>query len=144
MNFDDMSNELDALKNEQMNKMKNIFALAVRNIFELYPKIQTIYWRQFTTSFNDGDPCYFTIRGFGATTATYDIVDGTYWSDEVYGDSEEDFEIFESYGGEEINKNLRKFEGLLDRMSDFLERDYGGYSFIKLHRDGVEIEEYYE
>lgn len=62
-----MSAELNALDNFVL-KIKSLeqdfsdaLASTTKSILDKFPEISCVYWKQYTPSFNDGDPCTLTI-----------------------------------------------------------------------------------
>jgi len=73
-----------------------------------------IEWTQHTPSFNDGDPCLFSL---------YCSV----------------FEEGESYPQSDLSKEIERF---VEKNSDYLEYKYGDGWKITVTEDGIEVEEY--
>jgi hypothetical protein len=54
-----LSDRLKALK-EEFSKMATT---ALAELFVDHPEVACVHWKQYTPSYNDGDPCTFTLRG---------------------------------------------------------------------------------
>ena len=53
---------------EGKSMLKEVFD----NVFSSCPKLVAIRWKQFTPNYQDGDPCYFSMHGFGYHIAGLD------------------------------------------------------------------------
>ena len=54
------NSEVYNLKDEIFNLSKDVFEDGCKNIFEKYPKIESLGWNQYTPYFMDGDTCVFS------------------------------------------------------------------------------------
>jgi hypothetical protein len=139
MDFEQMGAELDVIKAEYREKMKVFWGEAVKSIFEKAPSVETIFWRQYVPMFNDGEACEFGLGEIEFTNAPHDVIDGPYWTEEMEDD---EYELFSPYGDSEESKSLSAFLKLMYQIEDHLEMEYGSCAFVKLHKDGVEFEEW--
>lgn len=61
-------NDLKELKSAYDKKLKEEGEAAVKEafkeVFDKHESIESIYWRQYTPYFNDGDACTFSVHGF--------------------------------------------------------------------------------
>jgi hypothetical protein len=52
--------ELEAFKTEVQEALTTEFLTELQAVFNAHPVITSISWRQYTPSYNDGDPCVFS------------------------------------------------------------------------------------
>lgn len=72
---DTLGKQAEHLKREQdahQALVESLFKKAARAYFEEYPFIHSLRWTHHTPNFNDGDPCTFTMSGYGLF-ATHDV-----------------------------------------------------------------------
>lgn len=62
--------EFKAMKKQYHKKAQGMFKKLSKAVFEVCPQIKTIFWQQYIPSFNDGDPCTFTLEDINVSNAT--------------------------------------------------------------------------
>ena len=129
--------KLDKIKKEYQQLAGRAISEGLAELFERFPKFQSVGWRQYAPSFNDGDPCVFS-----AHVDSYSLfvngVNPDYGSDEY----EEDFELTEAEH-ERIAKAASKLLSAVDEQ--VLRSMFGDGVEVTIHRDGkVETEDYYD
>ena len=137
--------ETTGLEKKYARHLKEMFKNLSAELFERYPQVKAISWRQFTPYYCDGDPCEFRVYADWMETL------------EIWFGGREDFNSFYEYDTEHYSFD----NGLTDAMiavkpiyeafSDFIEafedqqlqriiRDEG---IITLMRDGtIKVTEY--
>lgn len=116
-------------------------------VFEEHPEITCVKWYQNCPSFNDGDPCYFSVGDFFVSN----VVDPNTLSHYGEFDDEEDVgeEVFviESWSDKEKKYqdiwNIEKFSSS-DLGSEIFEQLFGTNAIVTVTRDGIDVEEYYD
>jgi hypothetical protein len=130
-----------ALINDQIADvdLKPVMTAGLAPIFEEYPQLKTIGWKQYAPSFNDGDPCYFTVHN-DDDSVELNGVNG-------YGDDddEEDEDGERKAIDEKVREKIIAKVGVVFRQ--FTDGDYqtmfGEGARVTIHRDGtVDSDEY--
>lgn len=127
-----------------------------KDIFEAFPGLSAIRWRQGTPSFNDGDPCTFRLGSIGVTfeeewfnALSNEFQHALYDSHEVDEFSAYRFRNFTDSEQKtyflELEKAIHEFESLLNRLEDVVATTFGDPVRVMITRTGdVEIEEMYD
>ncbi len=102
-------------------------------LFEQFPKVKAVRWRQYTPYFNDGDPCRFNVHD------NYLRFDDT---EEEAGDYEDGFESYSEDADQTAAMNA--FDKALSIDKDIMEKLFGDPVTVTIDRNGVEIDEYYQ
>ena len=117
----------------ELNELRDQYQKAVRDAgqdpilqecqkyLEENPEVKAVGWYQYTPSFNDGDPCYFSVG-------------------ELWETKEEDFE--KDLWEWDYCKDDDLFSAVMSN-NDLLEAAFGDDKQIVITRDGVEISDYY-
>ncbi|MBB3752417.1 hypothetical protein FHT44_004929 [Mycolicibacterium sp. BK634] len=124
------------------------FVAVLDRLFE-HPQVEAVRWSQFTPSFNDGDPCVFSLGEFYVK-----LTDG----DEEGGENEDGFygeyDINEHFSTEDASydsDNNHPIAEILDkelgwqtaeRFDDVLESAFGDPAEITATREGFHVEFY--
>jgi len=117
---------------------------AFQELFDTYPQLTAFDWRQYVPSFNDGDACYFTVNNWGTCWFT---VDGVTFDVGDYADYEEyDYNtaksVLKQNGLDEVGNEICCLIGAVPY--DIMEKRFGTYSHVKVTREGIEEDEYYD
>lgn len=104
--------------------------------------VEAVRWRQYTPSFNDGDPCEFTlgevgVRVTGGEEDGGDYEDGFYTAYELCDDEYAPYGVSNTA---EIGEVLRHF--VLDRFELIAESNFGDPAEVTATKDGFEVEYY--
>ena len=145
--------EVNKLKAELSEIIKGNFNEMAQELFNMYPELHNIGWRQYTPYFNDGESCKFSSHH------EYAEING---NDEDYGESEQEDGVIDivELGGETIyDENYKRipnpdfnpyYKEIVDAVKGFLgqfddddmEDLFGDHVKVNITRDGVEVEEY--
>lgn len=128
-----ITKQLVDLKKDYVKAAKELTKQAFAEYFEKFPGVESLGWRQYAPSFNDGDPCVFRVN-------TYDIVIRAVGA-EVDGDKD-----FYDSGHFAYASKEREAAALLLKSIDssIMEDMYGDGSEVTVSRNGkVQIDEYY-
>jgi hypothetical protein len=82
-NFLEIKEEMKRLRDEARKKVKDFFLKGMNKIFEMFPEVKTVSWRQYTPYFNDGEECVF-----GAHTDDFRVNDYDQYDDDSDDSSE--------------------------------------------------------
>jgi len=136
--------ELDMLRLEYKNKCKDAFNRLLRVFFETYPQVKTIYWAQWVPGFNDGDPCTFTLGDINFSPSDWREIDGPYADDENEDDERKKFNV--PWNLKEVTDaftiDLKAMNDVICDLEDHLESAFGSHAFVRIHRDGMEVDDY--
>lgn len=148
-----MNAEMEALKKSYLEKSKEQFTIAAKEVFEAHPALEKFSWHQYTPYFNDGDECVFSAdvdeSSIGVNGEDYDsnifrevLVD--------YGDYDN---VTRSYPKKSETKNdlfrkdlfearklIAEFLGNVDEST--LKDLFGDHVEVTVSRTGTEVEEY--
>lgn len=108
-------------------------------LFTQFPTLQTFSWTQYAPSFNDGDPCYFSVHAY---------------SDEIRinGRSEYDYDDEDEDNGEWTGLSTKDVQQITKKVSDIvriidedcLEELYGDSVEVVVSRKTIKTENYTE
>ncbi len=131
-------------------ELKEAFTEALQEVFDQHPRLAKIGWRQYTPSFNDGDPCEFTVA------ADFESEGGDLFCRGDDGELYEPVTYKWSEEGREVDEDAKAAADKLSHMiyavssagMDILEMAYGNDTRVWVSRkDGgeisVDVEEYY-
>ena len=141
---DATSTKLNLLMETYREKSKEAFNNLIKVFFDEYPQVKTIYWSQYVPGFNDGDPCEFSINDIAFSPCDWQEIDGPNFGYEVDEKDREDF----SYSTYQVPivtdfmKDMRKISTFLHSIPDHLERTFESNAFVRIHRDGIEVDDY--
>jgi hypothetical protein len=118
--------EIIELKRVLDEKMKAELTESAKFFFE-ETGLEAVIWNQYTPSFNDGDPCTFTLGEAIFIRHGFDPEElqsaDEYEDDELYGTVQ-----WSSYKeNDELGEACKQFSELLSSVSDILEQAYGEY-----------------
>lgn len=141
-----MTTELEATRKRHMEDMQTKFKAATASFFEAAPNVQAVVWTQYTSYWNDGEECSFSVNTPVFITKNFDPEDlqdyYEYEDDEEYG-SESFY-----YAGQlekskiENAKVCYEFSNIIERQDDLMEAVFGNHVAVYLTRDEIYIEEY--
>lgn len=126
--INDCKAKIDVARTAYKTACSDALTLLLNDFFDKNSNIKTIHWLQYTPYFNDGDECVFSV---------YDIFfSGNEWGNtEPYEDEEEEPQYDRQYASQLARLMMNDLE---DTMRDV----YGNHVWVRVHRDGHEIEEY--
>jgi len=137
--------------------LKDIFTA----FFEKNPQFKAISWTQYIPSFNDGDPCTFTISEPFVTTSDAASLDSSDWEYST-PEEEDDWDYAETFTAEEkwlwdepkvdgqvqripnpdINQDLKDIVSFINNNEDLMEKLFGSYCRIIVTPEKILVEEY--
>jgi hypothetical protein len=116
---------LDAARAAAAEEIKPAIAKFAERAFAADEKIKTIRWRQYAPSFNDGEPCVFTVH-------------------DAYGYDEEGEEMWKGVN-EQAQEHLNDLNELIMTDDGLMREAFGDGSEITIDRDlNVEVDDYYD
>lgn len=133
-----MANEFEKTKKEISDKFEGEVTKVVNSLFEKHSDLYGIRWTQGTPSFNDGEPCTFNVHDLEFFTCDqYKEIkkDSEISDDDVLN---EDWEEVSYKPDNELEKDLKKLQDLLQDLSDFCEGVFGNGAEITYIRDKEE------
>jgi len=131
-------------KFERINEAKKAYQEAVRSVgkddfwdlfkplFEKYPFVVAVKWKQFTPYFNDGDVCRFSVREM-----FFKLQDTA----EDAGDYEDGFDYSYGLKGEQ-KQAADAFEDVIGVDEETMEMVFGEHSEVTVDKDGITVEDY--
>lgn len=137
------SQRAKSISQDFRTKMESLFHEAGADFFVKHPEVKTISWTQYVPTFNDGDPCEFTLG-----EVYYALVDWQQFEDPHWPDNSEDSDgkVFGDYhrdgASEELKASMKEFSVLLYDCKGVLETLYGSNVWVRLHASGAEVDEF--
>lgn len=145
--------EISKIKTELKEKLRNNFHGLTKELFQTFPELKSIGWKQYTPYFNDGETCEFR------SMHDYPTING---NDENYGESKQEDGVLDivTLGSETIWKrgegNVTNpdynpyYKEIVDTVKEFLnqfddedmEDLFGNHVSIHITENGVEVVEY--
>lgn len=58
----DIKTKINELKEDYLNAAREEFSKEFKSLFDKYPRLKSVGWRQYTDYFNDGDECSFSVH----------------------------------------------------------------------------------
>lgn len=130
---------------------KDKFSEMVKEFFEKHQDVVSFRWNQYTPSFNDGDPCYFTV-GQPDLMVTKEFAVAHPDLEIDLDDEDEDLHWLEdgwSYGLEKKDKAAydvlsaaAEDIGSFLEVEDVLETVFGDGVTVTVDKDSIEVEDY--
>ncbi len=151
-NIENVVSEYEAIKKEASDKLKSSLEGVFKAFFDAHPEVKTIHWVQYTPHFNDGDECIFSVHEFHYTSTEWNKLKSV-WGEEDEDDEDEEGNIngaFSTYGGNkplegQMCKDANELEKFLttELFEEILQNAFGDGSWIRAHRGGFEVDDYY-
>jgi len=128
----DRIEEINKKKKEQLEQQlsedKKTFFEFVKTFFEEHSEVTAIRWRQYTPSFNDGDPCEFTVG------CLYAAVEPLRELQEI-GDYDDGFlDSYELRENEKLREDMNCIESFMRNAEVFLENQFGNCVCVTIER----------
>ncbi len=141
-NFLEIKDEMKRLRDEARVKVKNFFLRGMNKIFEMYPEVKSVSWRQYTPYFNDGEECTFSahISDFGVNGYDDYSDEGEEGAINVLAYDYKNGRQYTYYRGKEIHDAISDFLDQLD--DDDYKTMFGDHAFVIVRKDEVIVEEY--
>lgn len=145
--------EISKIKTELREKLRNNFHGLTKELFQTFPELKSIGWKQYTPYFNDGEACEFR------SMHDYPTING---NDENYGESKQEDSVLDivTLGSETIWKrgegNVTNpdynpyYKEIVDTVKEFLNQFddedmkdlFGNHVSIDITENGVEVVDY--
>lgn len=134
--------EMKKLRDEARTKVKNFFIKGMNKVFEMYPEVKSVSWRQYTDYFNDGDECKFRVYNDDFSVNGYSDYDdeGEEGTINVLHYDWENGRKYTYHKGEEIKNAISEFLEQLDE--DDYRTMFGDHVKIIVRKNEVTTEEY--
>lgn len=138
LEFSEKIKKIEQIIADAREEAKAAFVAELRRLMLLYPDIKSASWHQYTPSFNDGDPCYFTVGDFYISTSENLNSHGE------LDDDEDDGLVFSSYN---LPAKYKEFSPVMDFVgsgvgADILEDVFGSDVQVRVTVSGVQVEDY--
>jgi hypothetical protein len=143
--YDEMLEKFKKEKEQFFAAAKNdLSALLVMEMEHAPASVHGFRWRQYTPSFNDGDPCVFEVHSpelideHGGEISFYEAYEWTSDRKKIRAKGATD----EQWSGFEFSDRITKL--IESQPEEMLEDVYGNGSTVTVTRSGVDVEEYYD
>lgn len=115
-----LTDKVAAAEKEVAENSKPLFTEAIKDIFAKHPALLYITWTQGTPSFNDGDPCRFSIHEIcGRCNEWPKNEDGeALQQDEVSGYESWDHDNIDSDGTPELKTDFDKLANIISSLGE--------------------------
>lgn len=125
----DLMKEKDAIDREMRTRGEKLVKEEIERFFTDNPKLQGIVWQQYAPSFNDGDPCYFSVHDFYATCG----------GDDVDMDEVSEYEGWSDSDGKDQRRLADELSSLIND-EDLLKCAFGEHALVTITRKGKGIQ----
>ena len=148
--------QIDAQRDELNKELFTLIKEEIVSVLDKYPEFIGIRWTQSVPSFNDGEPCTFSVDN--AQYVTNEIVSDNYDEyDETIEINEEVYKLFESEGdwdselkqivyptpeAKEKADILDKIDNVLFTIQDLLEEQFSSNAEVIVTRDSIIVNDY--
>ena len=158
MGIQEINEQLGAIEKQYNDAVESIRNTGLKDVFKEVSEtsdIEGIAWTQYVPSFNDGDPCTFTL---GEVYLTFEPLTEAManWGGHYLEEDEEEYGKWESYGffdysggygkenrkiipGKEVAVEIQDF---INGNPDLMEKLFGSYSCILVTPEEIKVEEY--
>lgn len=146
--FEKSTDELKAAREAMLEIGKRAIKGSLKEFMDAHPEVAKLRFQTYTPSFNDGDPCEFTIGEPMVLLASQgDAADADDGDDDSDEDDDEAFieswDISKTPGMESLAADLESLNDLLQNAEDAVEQVFGDGSQVTIDRDGeAEISSY--
>lgn len=89
----ELNAKIEVLRTEMRNKAQPLITNLVKDFLDKYPKVENIFWTQYTPYFNDGEECIFGVNEIYLTIEGDDDVDD-YEGSQLY--TQRDLDYYEN------------------------------------------------
>lgn len=138
--------ELELAREIYLEECRKAIKASLKEFMEAHPEVSSLRWQQFAPSFNDGDPCEFSVNAPSVA-----FVDGRPVDDdpEPIEDGEDELEYFEGWdldkGHSSLESDLESLHSVLSSAEDACADLFGNGSEVTIGRDcEAKVSEYYE
>lgn len=143
MNYQEYKEEKERLSNQAEEVIKSYF----NQLFQDQPDLVAIKWNQYIPSFNDGDPCTFSLGGvYICDTQPRDEYPDDYDSEYYFEFNDKYYSVGTIYEDKYYEKYEYKWfadlEDFLEDVKPELEKVFGSNATVIVFRDSIEIEEF--
>ncbi len=136
--------EFNAMQREYHKKVRDGFKDVIKEFFEAYPNVNTIFWNQYAPGFNDGDPCTFNVNEIGMSDLTRDQLceagitnpDSVPASIDLDGDDTFEPKVDAELGTEAYSA-FNKITYMIYANEDMMEDLFDGNAAVVLDKDGA-------
>jgi len=147
--FDNLISEHQRIRAEFQKSAQELFKNITKEFFATNPGIKAFIWTQYVPSFNDGDPCEFTIGDITFTNAEGADLDDVSTYGEYEGENEE-VRVFSSWSLKSDpvtgvdSSQVKLVESMINGhdMEQVLEEMFGQHVKIIATADGFDVTEY--
>lgn len=139
------SKQIQDLQKEFHAKVEALFREAAADFFAKHPEVKTISWTQYIPSFNDGDPCEFSMGEIVFASVDWQEFDSPYWADENEDESKLSWTNYtsdEDFESPTLKADIKELEKVILGSEGILESLYGVNVWVRLHANGVETDEF--
>lgn len=111
---------------------------AIQEQFNQLPELFAIQWRQYTPSYNDGEPCVFSVSyPEFCIIEDVEVMQKELSNTQEFEDYETEFDFKSYYRHEKFSDNLEKFRSHFDDIDTaILEHLFGDSSKVTVYRNG--------
>ena len=137
------SEQLTLLQKTISEKSREILRAAFSSFFREYPEVKTIYWESHIPSFNDGDPCEFTLGDIHFSPADHTVITSPFFDDENEDPELKDFEY--SYSKKDTDPRSRDMAAIskfMNEIQDYLKTAFGSDTFVRVTPFEMIVEDY--
>lgn len=120
-NIEELDGKIRLIEKEISKQAKGAIYKAFQPFFDKIEGLESVYWTQYTPSWNDGDPCYF-----GRNDICVMIND-------------EELDGHDDIGNEDFGEALKILESLPEH---WFEEIFGNDAKVTITKDGIEVEDY--
>jgi hypothetical protein len=137
--------QIQDLEKEFHAKVETLFRQATSEFFTKHPEVKTISWTQYVPAFNDGDPCEFTMGEVTFASVDWQEFDSPHWADE---NEDEEKLSWSSYSSDKeftsptLKADIKDMEHVILGSQGILESLYGADVWVRMHANGVEVDEF--
>lgn len=154
----DIQKNLDLLAEQHRQLVEKSLKEAFGAFFEAHPLVKTIAWYQYVPSFNDGDPCEFTIGEVYFLPGHYSEYCEDGWDyEEMEEASINRYCAYEHINGRsvrtdryedprmtaELAEDMRAVESIIQSNDDLIQTAYGSNSYVLVSADDIVTGDYY-
>jgi hypothetical protein len=144
MSLADLSAKFEVVKKQMMDEATLAINEEFKKVFELYPELTVVKWKQYTPYFNDGEECTFSVGDFCISNAADPELVTSYG--EYEGDENDGTFVFEGSWDGDAKKyaavwELSKFSST-DIGEEVFRSAFGNHVQVTVTNAGIDVSEY--
>lgn len=145
---------LNTLNNNMSERCQNEFSKIFESFMEKHKDVERVIWTQYTTYFNDGEPCNFNVgyvclkltKEARSTLVEEDTYDQADYEDFLDDPNESDSDILDQSIAEQksLSDDFDDLSRAIGANESLMLFSFGDHAMVVADRDGISVTEYFD